>query len=139
MQLIRSFQKLSSFLLTGNDVGSTSSISPPVIKPRTTTLKTPNSHHFDGLEGGGSSSFIKIQGNDHHDIRISDDDASCYSGMLTSELKTSVTNLEASDYIRRFHERNKHESVSLVLPPPPPPPPHTHHVFDKADFSGRDY
>ncbi|CAH1429460.1 unnamed protein product [Lactuca virosa] len=112
MQLIRSFQKLSSFLLTGNDVRSTSSPSPPVIKPGTTTLKTPNSRHFHGLEGGGSSSFIKIQGNDHRDIRISDDDdASWCSGMLTSELKTSVTNLEASDYIRRFHERNKHEYV----------------------------
>ncbi|KAL7603687.1 hypothetical protein Lser_V15G14788 [Lactuca serriola] len=121
MQLSRSFQKLSSFPLSGNDVRSSSSISSPVKKPRNPTPKKPNSLHVDGLEGGGNSSSIKIQGNDHRDIRISDD-ASWYSGMLTSELKASVTNLKASDYIRRFHERNKHESVSLVLPPPPPPP-----------------
>ncbi|CAH1417170.1 unnamed protein product [Lactuca virosa] len=125
MQIMRSFHKLSSSPLTGTDIRSTSSLSPPhshhpiVKQPKNPTTKPPNSHNVDGLDGGGSSSFIKIQGMDHHDIAIADD-VSRYSGMQTNEIKASVTNLKASDYIRRFHERNKHESVSLVLPPPPP-------------------
>ncbi|CAH1417169.1 unnamed protein product [Lactuca virosa] len=129
MQLMRSFFKLSSCPLKGTDAGSSSSVLPPpnshhptVKQPKDPTRKPPNSRHADGSDGGGSSSFIKIQGINHSDIGIADD-ASWYSGIQSSELKASVTNLVASDYIRRFHERNKHESVLLVLPPPPPPPP----------------
>ncbi|KAI3497739.1 hypothetical protein L1887_33247 [Cichorium endivia] len=128
MQLIiRSFLKLSSMPHAGSDVTSSNSLPPPkshhstVKPPKNPTGKTPNSRHVVGLEGGGSSSFIKIQGNDHPDNGIADD-ASRYSDLQSSELKAAVTNLKASDYIRRFHERNKRESVSLVLPPPPPPP-----------------
>ncbi|PWA42159.1 hypothetical protein CTI12_AA547410 [Artemisia annua] len=69
---------------------------------------------MDGLDGGKSSSFIKIHGPDERGSESTQ----------TSTLEASVTNLMVSDYIKNFHERNKHEAVSLVLPPPPRVPPH---------------
>ncbi|KAI3763592.1 hypothetical protein L2E82_13552 [Cichorium intybus] len=128
MQLMKSFLELSQPPLTGSDVRSTTSLSPPhnhhqtVKQPKISIPEMQNSRQLDGLDGRGSSYVIKIQGINHLDIGRADD-ASNYGGMQTHELKASVTNLKDSDYIRRFHEKNKHESVSLVLPPPPPPPP----------------
>ncbi|KAL4586865.1 hypothetical protein LXL04_011510 [Taraxacum kok-saghyz] len=131
MQMMRSFLKPSSFPLTGTDVKSSSSPSPPqshhqTAKQTQNPMRKPSdSRRVGGLSGGGTSSFIKIQGVDHHDVGISDE------FLKTSKLEASVTNLVASDYIRRFHERNKHESVALVLPPPPPPPPPPQGSLDK--------
>ncbi|KAL8249897.1 hypothetical protein R6Q59_006765 [Mikania micrantha] len=65
--------------------------------------------HSDSLGERGSPSFIKIHGINQHDIE-------------TSELKGSVTNLMVSDYIKRFHERNKRDMPSSVMPPSPPRP-----------------
>ncbi|KAI3497740.1 hypothetical protein L1887_33248 [Cichorium endivia] len=126
---MRSFFRLSSCPFTGTDVRSSTSLPPPhnhhptVKQPIDPTRKPPNSRHMDGSDGGGTSSFIKIQGIDNQDIGI--------ANIQSSEVKASVTNLVATDYIRRFHERNKHESVLLVLPPPPPPPPRQGRLLGK--------
>ncbi|KAI3720270.1 hypothetical protein L6452_21183 [Arctium lappa] len=111
MRMMKNLLKFSSFPVPVNDVRTSSSNSPPrrhhQPEEQPKHQKLPNGHQSGGLDGGN----IKIQGNDHHEIGRAD------------ELKDSVTNLKASDYIRRFHERNQRDSVQLVLPPPPPLPP----------------
>lgn len=123
MQMMRNILKFSSFP-PPTEVRLSSSQSPshrhhPTVKLlQNPTSKRQNSRHVDGLNQEMSSSFIKIQGIDHHDTGRVDE---------TSEVKAAAINLMVSDYIKTFHERNKHESVSLVLPLPPPPlPPRLH-------------
>ncbi|KAI3744553.1 hypothetical protein L1987_57636 [Smallanthus sonchifolius] len=109
MQKMRNILKLSSFPLPGTDGRSSSSHSPThthhlVMKPpKSHTPRRAHSSHLGGLDEGGSSSFIKIQGNDHHDI------GRAHGHMQMGELNNSVVNLKASDYTRRFHERNKRD------------------------------
>ncbi|GJX87821.1 hypothetical protein Tco_0339835 [Tanacetum coccineum] len=124
MQILKNILKFSPFPPRLTDGRSCSSRSPPhrhhqSIKPtRNMTPKLQNRRKMDGLDGGKSSSFIKIQGTDDKDIeRV--DDVNRYESTRTSELEVAVTNLMVSDYIKNFHERNKHEAVSLVLLPPP--------------------
>lgn len=110
MQIMKNILKLLSPPFLTTDVRSSSSHSPPhkhdtVVKQHNNkTQKGQNSHHLVGLDGEGSSSFIKIQGTDHHDIGRTND-VNWFNDMQTSELNASVTNLKVSDYIRRFHER----------------------------------
>nr|GEU83373.1 RNA-directed DNA polymerase, eukaryota, reverse transcriptase zinc-binding domain protein [Tanacetum cinerariifolium] len=109
-------------------IRSSSSRSPPhrhhpsIKSPRNMKPKLQNRRKMDDLDREKSSSFIKIQGTDDKDIRTVDD-VNRYESTRTSELEVAVTNLMVSDYIKNFHERNKHEAVSLVLPPPPQVPP----------------
>lgn len=124
-QMMRNILKLSSFPLLETDGRSSRSHSPlhahhqVMTRPKNHILRRPHS----GLDGGGSSSIIKIQDNDHHDI------GGTYDQMQRGhELHNSIINLKASDYIRRFHERNKHDgdggsaatTITTLLPPPPP-------------------
>ncbi|GJY76041.1 hypothetical protein Tco_0481157 [Tanacetum coccineum] len=128
MQILKNILKFSPFPPRLTDGRSSSSRSPPhthhqsIKPPRNMTPKLQNRRRMDGLDRGKSSSFIKIQGTDDKDIRRVDD-ANRYESTRTSELEVAVTNLMVSDYIKNFHERNKHEAVSLVLPPPPQVPP----------------
>ncbi|KAK1425811.1 hypothetical protein QVD17_21172 [Tagetes erecta] len=125
-KMMRNIIKLSSFPLLETDGRSSNVHSPPhlhhlaIKRPKNQTLRRPQS----GLDGGGSPSFIKIQDNDHHDNGRAND------YMQRGELHNSVINLKASDYIRRFHERNKHDgdggggaatTITTLRPPPPPP------------------
>ena len=125
MQILKNILKFSSFPPRLTDGRSSSSRSPPhrhhpsIKPPKSMTPKLQNRRKMDGLDGGKSSSLIKIQGINNHDPgRV--DDANRYETTQTSKLEASVTNLMFSDYIKNFHERNKHESESIVLPPPPP-------------------
>lgn len=134
MQTIRNIFKLSSFPLPETDVRSINSHSPPhryqstLKQPKNKTPKMQNNLHVGHLNQGGSS-FINIQGIDHYDIGKLDD-VNRYNSMETSEINSSVTNLMVSDYIKRFHEKNQNESVSMVLPPR-----HLHHhIFIMAGF-----
>ncbi|GJX87820.1 hypothetical protein Tco_0339834 [Tanacetum coccineum] len=128
MQILKNILKFSPFPPRLTDGRSSSSRSPPrthhqsIKPPRNMTPKLQNRRRMDGLDRGKSSSFIKIQGTDDNDIRRVDD-VNGYESTRASELEVAVTNLMVSDYIKNFHERNKHEAVSLVLPPPPQVPP----------------
>lgn len=109
MQMMRNILKLSSFPITRTNVRSSSYPSPPhkhyptVKQPKKQEAERGYNFHVGGLDGGGSSSFLKIEGINQHDMGRAHDKQTC-------ELKDSVTNLMASDYIKRFHERNMRDS-----------------------------
>ncbi|PWA65707.1 hypothetical protein CTI12_AA333550 [Artemisia annua] len=119
MQILKNILKFSPFPPRLTDGRSSSSHSPPhrhhptIKPPKSMTPKLQTRRKMDGLDGVKSSSFIKIHGPDERGSESTQ----------TSTLEASVTNLMVSDYIKNFHERNKHEAVSLVLPPPPRVPP----------------